>query len=430
MMKHKMKVSSKLAYVIPAFIVGTMVTSTVALAATSYIQAQKAPTSTISVNGKQISAPRLVYGNTTYTGLWWLQQALKAAGIQATWNGFNFAITTTSTPSSQTIGTANGYQVNSFAQGTTTMVKPDDITYLNGHLFVAYQNGVGSKGEPTKSGVTAGTIVEYNHDGSIVSTWSITGKCDGMAADKTNNRIVATVNEDGNSSMYIVTPGSQQISHLTFSPDPAAAQSGPLATGGGTDSIAFQNGNMYISASAPAADASGNFTHAAVFQGTIQGKTVVLSPVVLGNATATDAVSGNSTTLNLSDPDSSTIVPASSPKFANDLVVSSQGDSELIFLQNPGTASQSLFRLPLGTQVDDTAWATSANGTLYFTDGGSNKVYSLTANFTPGTVFVSSPSDSGVAGFVGTLDLSTGNITPITAGLNSPKGLVFVSNNE
>ncbi len=420
--KHLKKIS----YIIPAFVAGTIISGTVATAATNYVNAQKMGPASISVNGKQIQAPRLMYGNTSYTGIWWLQRALNVAGFQTSWDGKTFNITGQNQQSNNSVAIVNGFQVKSFVQGTSSTTKPDDITTLNGNIFLAYQNGVGSKGEPTSSGITNSTIVEYGPDGSTIASWSITGKCDGMAADVANNRIVATVNEDGNSSMYVITPGNVQTQHLTYSPDPATAQNSPLATGGGTDSIAFQNGNMYITASAPSADASGNYTHASLFQGTIKGNVVSLSPVMMGNDKATDASSGNSVTLNLSDPDSSTVVPTSSPKYAGDLLLDSQGDSELIFLQNPGTSSQALTRLTVGTQVDDTTFATSTSGTLYITDGGSNTVYAMTGNFTPGTVFVACPSDSGVAGFVGTLDLSSGTITPFAIGLKSPKGLLFV----
>ncbi len=428
-MRKNTKYFNKLGYVVPAFIAGTIISGTVAVAATNFVNAEKAPSSSISVNGKQFQAPRLTYDNTTYTGLWWLQQALNSAGFQASWDGNNFKITDPNQKTNHSVTTVGGFQANQFIQGTNSTTNPDDITNLNGDIFLAYQNGVGAKGEPTSSGVGNSTIVEYGPNGSTIASWSITGKCDGMTADAANNRILATVNEDGNSSMYIITPGSAQPQHLTFSPDPATAQDGPLATGGGTDSIAIQNGNIYITASAPSADKNGNYTHAALFQGTIQGNTVSLTPVMMGNDKATDVASGNPVTLNLSDPDSSTIVPSSSSKYSGDMLLDSQGDSELIFVQNPGTSSQALTRLSIGTQVDDTTFATSASGTLYVTDGGSNKVYAITGNFTPGTAIVACPSDSGVAGFVGTLDLSSGTITPLAIGLKSPKGLLFVPKN-
>jgi hypothetical protein len=365
----KLNVSKKLAFVVPALIAGTMFPGTVAMAATNHSQVQKHFTS----------------------------------------------------ESSSSIAAINGFEAKVFAQGTASMSNPDDLTILDGKIYVGYQNGVGSKGEASSTGVTSSTIVAYDKNGKVVGSWAIKGKCDGLTADAANHRIIASVNEDGNSSMYIIKPGNTHPQHLTYSPDPSTLQ------GGGTDSIAVQNGNIYITASNPTADANGNYTHAALFKGTIQGNTVHLSPVVMGNATATDVSSGKPVTLNLSDPDSSTVVPASSPKFGGAIALDSQGDGELIFLQNAGSASQKLSRLSLGTQIDDSAWATSSKGTLYVTDNSDNKVYAISVTTKPGTVFVACPSGKGVvAGFVGTLDLNSGTITPVAIGFKNPHGLLFV----
>ncbi|WCK54240.1 hypothetical protein PP175_23610 [Aneurinibacillus sp. Ricciae_BoGa-3] len=320
-----------------------------------------------------------------------------------------------------TVTTINGFKASLFAQGTPANSSADDITVLNSHIFVVYQNGVGSKGEASKSGATQSTIVEYDNSGKKINSWNVTGKVDGMTADASNDRVLATVNEDANSSMYIIRPHAaqnQQVQHITYS--------APLAHGGGTDSIAIQNGAIYVSASAPAADASGNYTKAALYQVTITGSTASLDPVLMGNAAATDVTTGKPVTLNLSDPDSSTVVPTTDTQYGGDVMLDSQGDSELVFIKNPGKSDQAQTRLSLGTQVDDVAWATSSRGNLYVTDGSDNKVYTITGNFTPGTVFVACPSDSGVAGFIGTLDLSTGTIHPFALGIKSPKGLHFV----
>lgn len=321
---------------------------------------------------------------------------------------------------SNQISVLNGFQAKLIAQGGSNQC-PDDITTLGGNIFVAYQNGVGSKGTASATGNTDSTIVEYDNSGKTVNNWKVTGKVDGMTGDPANDRVLATVNEDANSSMYIIKPSavqSQQVQHITFA--------GALPNGGGTDSIAIQDGNIYISASNPSADAKGNFTNPALYQVTINGTTATTKPALMGNATAIDAVTGNKVTLNLSDPDSNNIVPAISSKYAGDVVLDSQGDSELIFIQNPGASSQKQTLLSLGTQINDVEWATSSSGTLYITDNSNNAVYAITGNFTPGTVFVACPKDSGVAGFVGTLDLSTGTIHPFAIGFTSPCGLLFM----
>jgi hypothetical protein len=112
-----------------------------------------------------------------------------------------------------------------------------------------------------------------------------------------------------------------------------------------------------------------------------------------------------------------------------DLVLVDQSGMELVFLHNPCTAQQTVTRVPVGTALDDTVWATAAQGRLFVVDGAQNAVYTLRSNFTPGTVFTEMPSDSTIKSAVGTVDLSTGFVTPIAVGFGSPTGLLFVPDN-
>jgi hypothetical protein len=311
-----------------------------------------------------------------------------------------------------------GVTSHALVDNAPAITKPDDIGTMNGDVYVGYQNGVGPKGEPSPSGGTTSTIVEYRMDGSIVQTWTVTGKCDGLTADPATNRVLLTVNEDGNTSMYVIhptaVPGSQVV-HLTYSPDLAT-----VAGAGGTDGIIVQNGNVYTTGSAPTTTAP-----PAIYQIAIDetAGTAGLTGIMNDNAAATGP--NGPVTLALTDPDSANVVPASSPAYGGDIMFSSQGDSQLLFIHNPGAPGQTIAQLPVGTQVNDVEWATASTGTLYVTDNKANNVYAIDSTFPVGTVFVSAPSDSGVAGFVGTLDLTTGNITPIATGFGSPQGLVF-----
>ena len=327
----------------------------------------------------------------------------------------------------------SGFSTKVFAQGTSTATKQDDIATMGGNIFIGYQNGVGSDGAVAPSGETQSTIQEYDKTGKAIASWKITGKCDGLTSDPSNNRLIATVNEDGNSSMDIITPSAapaQQVQHIIFK-----AVAGQTLPAGGTDSIAIQNGAMYISASAPQADSKGNFTTAALFQAVINSdKTATLTPVLMDNATVNDATpgaaAGAKVTLNLSDPDSNNIVPAESSKYAGQVVLDAQGDSKLIFIDKIGTKDQVNTSLPIGNQINDIVWATSTQGTLYVTDTSDNKVYAITGEFKKGTAFVAAPDDSGVGGFVGTINLTTGTITPFAAGMKSPHGLLFVPRSQ
>ena len=325
----------------------------------------------------------------------------------------------------QNVSVPAGFTTKTFATGTANQSNPDDITSLNGNMYVAYQNGVSPKGGPAKNGAKQSSIVEYDKTGKTIQSWNITGKCDGLTADPANNRILATVNEDGNSSMDIIKPKVAEPQHLSFKPDPSsAAATGDLATGGGT-ALSVINGNYYLTASAPTADSKGKYSKAALFQANIDTAKgiVTLTSVLKDNAMAKDAMTGGKVTLNLSDPDSNGLVPQNSTKYAGDFMLDSQGDKELIFIHNLGSSNQTQTRLQISAQADDVIWATSGSGTLYVSDTGTNKVYAVKGTFKPGTVFVS------VGTNVGTLDLNTGKITPFVTGLSDSHGMTFIPGN-
>jgi hypothetical protein len=120
-------------------------------------------------------------------------------------------------------------------------------------------------------------------------------------------------------------------------------------------------------------------------------------------------------------------MPLVSPLFAGDVVLNSQGDSQLVFVHNPASTGQTLTQLPIGTQIDDITVATSTRGALFMTDNTADRLYAIsTADFAPGTVFVDTANDSATPGFVGTLNLATGQITPVVIGFANPHGLTFV----
>jgi len=74
-------------------------------------------------------------------------------------------------------------------------------------------------------------------------------------------------------------------------------------------------------------------------------------------------------------------------------------------------------------EVDDAVFVTSTEGFILFADKKLNTAFSLKKNaFAPGAAYTA--ADGGP--FVGTIDITTGVITPIVAGLGNPDGLVFV----
>lgn len=115
-----------------------------------------------------------------------------------------------------------------------------------------------------------------------------------------------------------------------------------------------------------------------------------------------------------------------------DIVLDSQADQQLIIVTNPGTAEQQAIKVPLSFQsngslqaveTDDTNFATSSQGFILFADKDLNTVFALRKSvFAPGEAYTA--ADGGP--FVGTVDLSSGVITPVVTGLGDPGGLVFV----
>jgi len=318
------------------------------------------------------------------------------------------------------------------ATKTEHLTQPDDIVSLGGNLYVGFQNGVGSQGEESGSGNLDSTLLEITPKGSVVKQWDMRGKIDGMGADAATGQVFASVNEDSKSSLYVESGGT--VTHYAYTQS-------PLPHMGGTDAISVLNGKILISASAPGTSGKAPKNAAAVYVVTLNAsaKTATVAPFFAINASAT-AVNGTSAgktvTLALTDPDSNLVVPSSSPSFAGDFVLNSQGDLQLIFSDASG---QNLQVLKTSQAVDDTAWATSASGTLYATDSSADAVDAVTGPFKPGTAYTAvAPCNANSApvtcpapptwpvNSLGTINLKTGAVTTIYHGPLTPKGLVFL----
>jgi hypothetical protein len=318
------------------------------------------------------------------------------------------------------------------ATKTERLSQPDDIVALGGHIYVGFQNGVGSQGEESGSGNLDSTLVEITPAGHLVKQWDVTGKIDGMGSDPATGRVFATVNEDSKSSLYVFSGGT--ATHYTYTQS-------PLPHMGGTDAVSVVNGKILVSASAPGTSGKAPKNAAAVYVVTLNAsaKTATVAPFFAINASAT-AVNGTSAgkaaALALTDPDSNTVVPSGSPSFAGDFVLNSQGDLQLIFSDASG---QNLQVLKLSQAVDDTAWATSASGTLYATDSSADTIDAVTGPFKPGAAYTAvAPCNANSApvtcpappawpvNSLGTINLKTGAVTTVYHGPMTPKGLVFV----
>jgi hypothetical protein len=325
----------------------------------------------------------------------------------------------------------SGFTITTFASAPSTTPAtsgPDDITVLDGHVYVGWQNGVGTKGEPNpKTGQATSTVAEYSRTGKLLASWSLAGKVDGLGADPAAHTVIATVNEDGKSSLYTITHG--KIRHYHYSPSPDSKTTGGVFTGGGTDAVAVWNGHIVLTASAPTPH---NAT--AAFEVVLHPASGVaaLTKTFADNARARDALTGKKVQLALTDPDSSAVVPSGVRKFGGDFVLAAQADQQLVFAQNLGMHAQKLTRLPLtmGGQsagIDDLRWAESKHGTLIVVDN-SGTVYAVTGNFAAGQAFGSldTVGKSADNTQVVRLNVKTGELTPFLTGLTKAKGLAWL----
>ncbi len=306
-----------------------------------------------------------------------------------------------------------GYSVAVFTRPDSTykpVTNPDSVAVDSGHVFIDYQNVTAKDGSDNKTS----TVVEYDMNGKHLKDWDVPGHSDGMRIDPATHLVWTTSNEDGNPAFALIDPSAGTVTSYKF---PA-----PVPHGGGYDDLYFLGGKTYVAASAPTLDSSGNNPFPAVDQITLNAAdhTITLTPVLMGNASATDAITKQPVTLALSDPDSL------STDTNGNLVLVSQADSELITITNPGASDQKVTRLQVGTQPDDTVWATGP-GRLLVTDAVSGWTFWISSpHFASGTIYTQTPNDSGVANFVGTVDTTTGFITPIAIGFTKATGMVFV----
>ncbi len=300
------------------------------------------------------------------------------------------------------------FKVSVFVHGDSTRYNPDPVVFDKDKLYVAYQNAT----QPTGTGGKS-TIVEYNSRGKAVGQIGLKGRCDGMRWNPNSNLMWLTVNEDANSSMFTWDPKSRKITHYDFS---------SAKHGGGYDDLAFKGDQAFIAASNPKLNAKGINKGPALVSVVLRGTTAEVTPVLMGDAEAKDLVTGKKVRLNLTDPDSTSVTPR------GDVLLVSQADSEIVFIHEAGTKSQTVSRLLVGTELDDTLYATKSSGYFFVVDQKRNTTYLIAGGMRAGALYTITPDDSGVRGFVGTVG-KTGGIRPVITGFGSPHGLAFVPRN-
>jgi hypothetical protein len=286
------------------------------------------------------------------------------------------------------------YEISVFAKSPDPMNirQPDSIVRWRDTIIVGFQNGVAKDGSDGKSS----TIVEFSLSGKVKSMSQVPGHNDGLRVVGDDD-LWALQNEDANPNLVVIELTTGKAKQFTFPPTPH---------GGGYDDMVVKNGKVYITASNPNLDSMGNsLGFPALVRASLSGDSFVLETVLNGNASATDIPTGNTVTLNLTDPDSMTIDPR------GNIVLDSQADSELVFIRNPLTDEQTVGRLNITSSatapgnatitLDDTAFATHPKAFLLVTDVSGGVIYRIDPGifgFEPGAAY----SASDTLGLVGT----------------------------
>jgi len=313
------------------------------------------------------------------------------------------------TPAAPVVQSESIVAVGSEVGGT----KPDSLTLGNdGSLWVEYGNGADPTG---KSG--SGTIVHYDTAGRVLHTYSLPGSIDGLRVDPTTNQVWALANEDANGQLTLIDPVTNQVS-------PAMSYAPPYVYGAASsrsyDDVAFDGNKVYLSATQPAA--IGDSVVQVLDNGNNPiGPLTTTSILRLGD-TGTNLTTGQvNQPLPVSDPDSLMMLANGS------LLLASDKDASYTIIDHPGTAQQSasFVTLPAGSSgLNDAIIPTSTSGTFYVSNSGSNTV--ITAKVTglnTHDIYAEVGSDKAVV----QIDPTTGIVTPVITGLDSPHGMLFVS---
>jgi hypothetical protein len=306
------------------------------------------------------------------------------------------------------------YKLKVFATAPAGLSAPDSVVVFDNHVFVGYGDGHAPDGSDGKNS----QVVEYRMDGTIVHVYTVPGHNDGLKVDPVTHKLWALQNEDANANLVVIDTESQRQKLYKF---------GPTLHGGGYDDIVFLGCQIYISASNPARNPN---TGPAIVSAHLEGDKVEVDPVLMGDSNAIDLPTDANIRLNLQDPDSMT------SDLLGNIVLDSQADQELIIVTNPSSSNKRALRLPLSyvtasgltrVETDDTAFVTSSEGFLIFADKNLNAVYIIEKKaFAPGAAYTA--ADGGP--FVGTVDMTSGIITPVVTGLGNPGGMVFVDTSD
>ena len=249
-----------------------------------------------------------------------LTSLLLVGAVVAPAAGAEAAVETPGSPGSATFTAtvfATGADlVHSTPSGKEALTQPDDITRL-GHTCLLASRTVRvlrARPAPPETSTAPSSSSTSEATRSANGTWSASAT--GSPRTRYNGQLIATVNEDANSSVYLINPvaGAAPVDYR---------YSEPLPSKGGTDAISVFRGMILISASAPGTTgvAAPQATYPAVYRVAFDAETHVahVFPLFFDEAEATVAnvespSYGQDVRLALIDPDSNEDVPYFAPR--------------------------------------------------------------------------------------------------------------------
>jgi hypothetical protein len=292
--------------------------------------------------------------------------------------------------------------IATLADGPAGSTGPDSITRGDGFIWVAYTNGISGTGGPGTS-----TIVQYDFSGNIVNSYHIGGSVDGLKFDPDTGKIWALQNQDGNSTLSLIDPGTGNVSGpFTYAVASASR---------GYDDVVFKGEQVFLSETNPAV--KGDATVVRVTSGDDPFGPISTTPVLTFGQTGIDTVTGGSETIPQADPDSMKLAPN------GDLLLTSGDDGAIIDIKNPGASNQSVSFTPIqgvtpgAAGLDDVVKPDAKSGTFYLTDTNDNRVLAFHAT---GLNVNDYYAAVGSLDAFGQVDPKTGAFTPIVSAQNAP----------
>jgi len=295
-----------------------------------------------------------------------------------------------------------------FATAPDSAKSPDSITEGKNSIWVEYGNSTKSDGSAGSS-----TIVQYDLLGTVQNTYTLPGLADGLKVDPATGDVWALQNQDGNSTITLIDPATNQVS----APLSYAA---PYAYGAdstrGYDDVAFIGQKVFLSYTNPVNP--GDAVIQQLTNGTAPFGSLQTTDVLRLGDTGTNLVTGGTNQpLPVTDPDSLKSLPDGS------LILTGEGDKAFTIVSNPGTTEQSasFVTLPAGSSSpDDVIMPMTASGTFYISNQNDNNVLAVkVTGLNTGDLYAS------VGSAVDQIDPKSGTVTPIITGLNAAHGLLF-----